>query len=308
MAQNSEGSFKQRLFRYFQPVGRVEGFNPDFTSLDLGSSLNSMPGSREFYYLNRFSSDDLKAIMSEVGLVRHLEKKGFGELHIQIDIDEAMVHYLKLYNGEIKPGNLLLDLRLTETKFRPAEEFFSERIGALTFDMIVIEWLSAQNPKGEFSDDKPQLPGQKKPGLGILNYCFEMMYVVAREITRDGFMDVPDHMHGAVMYSRKFKFFNPAHEAVLRAIIRDLSDFHLLDISWGMITDTVIDKDKGKPQVYDPSEQIFSVSDRMHKYFQSRKYRNRFNEVYKKKHYYLDYDEMVKRRDKILKKKNIVEL
>jgi hypothetical protein len=135
-----------------------------------------------------------------------------------------------------------------------------------------------------------------------------MMYVVAREVIKDGFLDIPDHMHGAIMYSKKFKFFNPIHEGILRAIMRDLGTYSLSDISWGFITQTIIDEYKNEPQAYAPSEQVFYVSERMREYFHSKKYVSVYNKYFRRKHFRFEYDEMVKRRDIMLKKKSIVDL
>jgi len=174
--------------------------------------------------------------------------------------------------------------------------------------MIVIEWLSAKNPINAFNSEKPQLPGQTNPGLGVLKYCFEMLYIMAKEVFKDGFLDIPDHMHGAIMYSKKFKFFDPAHEGVIRAMGRDLRRYSLSDISWGAITETIIDLTNNKPAIYDPGEQIHYVSRRMKKYFYSKKYKSVLLKYYEKKKYYFDYDEMRKRREIILQSKKIEDL
>jgi hypothetical protein len=169
--------------------------------------------------------------------------------------------------------------------------------------MIVIEWLSLQNPFKGFHGGKPPLPGQVNPGLGALKYCFEMMYRVGSMMVKDGFMDIPDHMSGAMMYSKKFKFFDPRHEAILRAVMRDLKEYSLRDITWGMITGTVIDTYKNQSQAYDPCEQIYATSERVKKYFTSHMYMSVYNKYYKRKKYRFNYSRMVEKRDEILKKK-----
>jgi hypothetical protein len=70
-----------------------------------------------------------------------------------------------------------------------------------------------------------------------------------------------------------------------------------------MITGTIIDVKTGQPQVYDPSEQIYPVSRRLKKYFASKRYMQKFNEVYKKKKYFFDYERMVRMREEIMKTK-----
>ncbi|MCX7680059.1 MAG: hypothetical protein N2316_12705 [Spirochaetes bacterium] len=301
---------KNAIFKYFEPIdisAAISAENSDSKLVDDDFNFFSTPRKRTHLFLNRFTERAIFDIAMKVGLVSHLAKIGFHDLIVVIDRDEAMIHYLKIYDKKVEPQCLLIDLRLSESRFVPKGELFAQK-GIATLDMIVIEWLSAENPRNDFDPTRPQLPGQKKPGLGCLNYLMEMMYIVGREVIKDGFMDIPDHMHGAIMYSRKFKFFNPAHEAILQAILRDLQGHSLLDISWGMITGTIVDARTGVPQVYDPSEQIFPLSRRMKNYFRSKFYRKKFDEIYRKKQYRFEYEKMVQLRNEILKSKSVVEL
>ena len=282
----------------------------DLKNLDLSDTLDNfqgLSGSRKLF-LNRFNEKELTEIISSIGLSEHLEAMGFDKVLIDVDKDENHIHYLKLYWKNKEPDKQLIDLRVSNNIFVPDKKFFEEKDNPLPFDMITIEWLSAKNPLKTFDEEKPQLPGQTNPGLGVLKYCFSLLYIVAKNIYKDGFLDIPDHMHGAIMYSKKFKFFDPVHEAILRAVMRDLRGYSLADISWGVITETIIDKYKNTPAVYDPGEQIHYVSRRMRKYFKSRKYIDTFNKYYKRKKYYFDYNEMVIRREEILKSRNITDL
>ncbi len=295
---------KQSLLKYFQPADQSNALSGAFSDLDIESGFNnaSYYSEGEVKFLKKFSKEDILNLMQTVGLVEHLESKGFNKLHLEINVDEALINHLKIYYRENTPENILINLRVSESRFVPEKRFIEERSDIFVLDMVVIEWLYAQNPFEDFDPEKPQLPRQKKPGLGSLNYLMEIMYHVAKEVVKDGFMDVPEHFHGAVMYSRKFRFFNPIHEAILKAILRDLSHYSLVDLSWGMITKTIIDKSTGEPQDYESSEQIFPVSRRMQEYFSSRKYREQFKEAYDQKEYYLDYNLMQERRNDILKR------
>ncbi|HOO72290.1 MAG TPA: hypothetical protein PK926_11060 [Spirochaetota bacterium] len=293
---------KSNLFKSLQPVNMSDVLNRGFNGLDIGQDLGTLQSSsREKRFLRTFTADGLFSIMKKVGLVEHLSKLGMDDVFTTIDVDDTGINYMKIYWKEEKPEMMLFDLRLSESRFLPDKRFFEDEDSIIPYDMVVIEWLSAQNPMVTFSNDKPQLPGQSRPGLGILRYCFDMMYIVAKEIIKDGFLDIPDHFHGAVMYSKKFKFFDPAHEGVLRALMRDLKQYSLYDITWGILTGTIIEQYTNAPQPYDPSEQIFYVSERMRHYFRSSKYRNVYNKYYKRKKFKFNYDEMVARRKEVLK-------
>lgn len=278
--------------------------------IDFSETFESLPGltGSKRLFLGRFNEQDLLEMMDKTGLTLHLKSQGFEKLLIDIDRDQSQIYYFRLYWQEIKPEKLLVDLRLSETTFIPDKKFFKDENAPLPYDMIVIEWLSAKNPMKNFDDSRPQLPGQTNPGLGVMKYCFDLLYIMAKQIYKDGFLDVPDHMHGAMIYSRKFKFFDPVHEGILRAVMRDLADFSLSDISWGVITHTIIERYKNEPASYEPGEQIFCVSRRMRKYFNSKRYKTTFKKYYNRKRYYFDVEEMKKRRDEMLKTKKIEDL
>jgi len=300
---------KSSLFPSLQPVDMSDVLGKEFSNIDIGQDLGTLHTSTaEKRFLRTYTAADLMSLVTKVGLEEHLSKQGLSGIFVTTDLDQNGVNYMKLYWKKEKPENILFDLRLSETKFVPDKRFFEDPEKVMAYDMILIEWLSAQNPLTQFDGGKPQLPGQSRPGLGVLRYCFDMMYIVAREVIKDGFLDIPDHFHGAVMYSKKFKFFDPAHEGVLRALMRDLKDYPLYDISWGIMTGTIIEEYKNEPQPYDPSEQIFYVSERMKSYFHSGKYRSTYNKYYRRKKFRFEYDLMVSKRDEILRTKDIREL
>jgi len=287
----------------------IEDFiNKQLAELDFDSSHQNILKNNNNLFLGKFSTNDFYQMMEQVGLLHHLKNLGFKDILVKIEITEEGLNLFKAYHQKESSDNLLMDLKVSESKFIPSKKFFSAEIKPQTYDMIVIEWLSANNPQQKFSGDRPQLPGQNNPGLGILKYYFKLMYIVAKEVEKDGFLDIPDYVHGAIMYSRRFKFFDPAHEGVLQALLRDLKDYSLADISWGIITKTIIEKYKNEPQIYNPSEQIFYVSDKMKKYFYSSNYKKIFKKYYKRKKFRFDYDEMLKEKENILKKATISSL
>lgn len=286
---------------------KVDLINTDIDLSGINWSFQSLIDSRDLY-LGRFSEKDIRNIIRSIGLLDYLESLGFSDVHIDINRDENYINYLKIYWQDKVPENLLLDLRVSEHTFIPHERFFEDGFNIEPYNMILVEWLSAQNPRGVFDEKRPQLPGQSKPGLGVLKYCFQLLSVVSGEVFKDGFLDIPTHMHGAMMYSKAFMFFDPVQEAILRAVMRDLKNYSLADVSWGVITETIIDLDKNRPAVYDPGEQIHYVSKRMQKYFESPKYIKTFNKYFYRKKYRFDYEAMVRKREEILRTKKIEDL
>ena len=295
---------KDNLFKYFKPVD-IKKNNNDIAETDISESLDGLPGFHDKrLFLKRFNVNDWHKIFNDVGFSSYLKGIGLADIKISSGADEYSINYLKIYYNDIDPDNLLMDLRVTEKAFMPDKEICGDYHFDVPLYMILIEWLSLQNPFRKFDRNKPGLPGQANPGLGGLKYCFELMYTVGSMMVKDGYMDIPDHMSGAVMYSKKFKFFDPKHEAILRAVMRDLKDYPLRDITWGMITGTVIEEYKNLPQTYDPCEQIYATSERMKDYFSSRSYMSVYHKYYKRKRYRFNYSDMVGKREEILKMKS----
>ena len=300
-----------KIFKRKAPKDNLRGpLKFDDSDINLSNRAISISdfSSSQKLFLKRFKEEDIYFIMKRIGLLRHLKRMGFKNLLVEIDVDDAAINYMKVYWEEKIPSKQLIDLRVSESTFLPDSKYFPPNANILPYNMIKIEWLSAKHPLNEFNDNKPQLPGQANPGLGVLKFCFRVLYIIAKLVYKDGFIDIPTHMHGAIMYSKKFKFFDPVHEGMIRAIIRDLKGYSLSDISWGILTGTIVDLGKSKPVTYDPGPQIHYVSRRMKKYFRSKKYRQTRNIYYKKKRYHFDYEEMIKRKSAMLTLKKLEDL
>lgn len=308
----SEQHPKGKNFKNFTKVdfAITEPVNINLDELDIIGGLGNLQNFESFHhlFLGRFSEKEMYEKIRATGMIAHLNSMGFDDLKLVIDKDENGIYYLKIYWQEQIPENQLLDLRVSENYFMPDKKFLPANEEVIPYDMILIEWLSAKNPRESFTKERPQLPGQSSPGLGILKYCFKLLYNVSSEIFKDGYFDIPNHLHGAIMYSKQFKFFDPVQEAVVRAITRDLKEYSLSDISWGVITQTIIDLTEDRPVLYEPSEQVHYVSDRMKRYFESEKYVTTFKEHYHRKKYRLNHGEMLGKREEILKYKRIEDL
>jgi len=282
--------------------------NKKISDLNFDFSHHSILNSQNSLFLGRFSQNDFHEMIDRVGLLDHLARKGFKDILVKIEIEDNGLNHFRAYDQKETADRLLMNLKVSESRFQPENKFFRNESKPVTYEMIVIEWLSAHNPNQSYFENRPQLPGQTSPGLGVLKYYFALMYLVAKEVAKDGFLDIPDYVHGAIMYTKKFKFFDPIHEGVLQALLRDLKNYSLSDISWGILTKTIIETYKNQPQVYNPSEQIFYVSKKMRDYFHSKYYKNIFRKYYKRKNFRFDYQKMLAKREEILKNKKIADL
>lgn len=300
---------KKPLFGTLFSADDFGALGDDFSPLDSlrDGGFRSSPHGAKF--LNRYDVDEMVRILKKVGMVRQLAAKGYPDPVYDIFKDSQQIHYFRIFPDAKKdPSRVLVDLRLSEKRFIP-DKLRVDAYRDMLFDMFAVEWLQTQNPDAAaFTAERPQLPGQLRPGLGCLKYLLLMMKEVAPGITIDGFLDVPDHFHLAVMYSRSFLFFDPVMQGMVKAILRDTEGETLNDITWGAMTGTLIDRKSGEPFVYTPSNEMFPVSPRLNKYFSHRSYQRQAKDAFKGHKYVFDRTAMEKRRAEMLKKRDVSEL
>lgn len=286
-------------------LGDMKYESLDDVECTLGAFSHSSTCEEKF--LNIFSDVDMRRIFIKSGLMAKMNECGFDNIVIDINRDSENIFYLKAYNGRIDSDALLLDLRMSERKYAPPRDLVGGSAGLVSLDVLLMEWLATSNPRGAFTRRRPQLPGQKAPGLGALEQLFKVMEIMGEEIKRDGVMNVPDHYHNAVFYSKKFRFIDPLHEGILVALRRDLGTHPLADVSWGFATGTVIDDVTGACFRYAPSEQVFPMSGRMREYFSSPEYQKKMSEGSSRR-FRLEVKKMKQLRKDLLKTRKAEEL
>ncbi|HPD56693.1 MAG TPA: hypothetical protein P5294_07820 [Smithellaceae bacterium] len=269
----------------------------DINSGDFLCGLPAHAGDKEcrHLFLNIYDEEKIRKRFEQIGLISYLHDKGYTKIKISADKEGSFTSRLSVYDATSAPENIIIDTRFSETVFTPHAEFcavVNEKREACSFNLIVIEWLETINPRAQFTAERPQLPGQKKPGLGVLSYIKNFLPLLGADAARDGFLKVADHVHNAIIYADIFMFVNPARQGYLNAMRRDLEKFTLSEIAWGFLTETIYDAKTGTPEKYIPSEQVLPLADRLMEIFTSRKYAEGVKAVYDKKSFLFDFERM----------------
>ncbi len=282
--------------------GRKSDLFNDMERIDLGSyeQMSSSLRSKD-RFLGELTEKNLRSLMNRSGLTDKLEKRNITEFSLNIFSDESGIDHLGIFDEN---DEMIIDLRLSKKRF----VWGIDCDVCNTYDMIVIEWLSTRNPHQiEFSRERPQLPGQPYPGLGCLKNMLKMMYLFSKKIACDGFLDIPDHLHLSVMYSKSFYFVDPDTEGRLRSLLESLKHESLYTIAWAAVTNAILNKADNSVFVYRPSEQVFPVSRRLKAYFSSKEY-NEKAARHLDTEYYINRDILEKNRKQLLKNHTIAEI
>ena len=224
----------------------------------------------------RYDPGELRERIAASGLLAGLSERGYPDPILRLSCADSSDQRICLYAGEETRDRLLLEARLQISPFHPRRPIgpFTEES---SFRMLVIHWLVLSSPEGAFTVDRPRLPGQEKPGLGLLNRTITLLKAFSRELSVDGVLDVPDHFHTALFYSRAFRYLDPEAEGRFQAIARDLSGVPLALASDAIREGCLVDRNTGAPMPWPVAEQVMAVRGPWRRFLRSPSYREARN-------------------------------
>lgn len=235
------------------------------------------------YFLGFYSSLGIQYALEKYGFFKFLKEKGYENIKLTINTKDPFKQRVAVYYETEKPENLLVEL-VVKRKHITVHSPFPSTVHEKNYEVIAVEWLLMQNPKGKFSSEKPRLPGQKYPGLGIGDMTMEILVIMCGRLRTAGLLNRPEHFHNAQIYSSQFRFIDPVNEARRRAIARDLLPHHPLSVvSWAIDLKCVTEN--GKHFEWHGTDQIIPIDRDLKEYFHGRKY-ERFVEELSMEYYY----------------------
>jgi hypothetical protein len=231
-------------------------------------------------FLGIYDEDQIMKILEKAGIVGILHKKGYRNLIISLSKQDNYTSRLYVNFDTLEKETRLLELIVREGIFRPTECFVDGFDFHEGLSMLLVEWLALQDPRAEFEHGKPRLPGQQYPGLGGLKNLQGMLHLFGKSMGKDAIIDIPEYYHAAVIYarmyseiySRMYSFFSPFDAGKLQAMIRDLYDKPLSEVSFAIAMDCLLDAKNGEKVQWRPSEQIYPISKRLKHYVEHKGY------------------------------------
>ena len=217
--------------------------------------------------MNRYDAATLRAMFAKAGTLALLERKGFDDLDVMIDSTGRALPHILLLGSKDGIRHVLLDAILGEGCIGP--EFFARRGLAIEqpVELLVVYWLREEDPTAAFAADRPALPLQHHPGLGVLRSAFRVAVQIASELGKDGVASCPKFFHDAVIFfrSRLFLFLDGEEQGRFEALRRDLQSLALGDASLAILAGCVRDA-AGAAAPWNPSFQVCPLSPRLTDY------------------------------------------
>ncbi len=212
------------------------------------------------------------------GILEGLARRGYPDPLLALECADPQDQRVLLYAGNASRDRLLMEVRLQIRAFRPGKPTGPFPEGTV-FRMILIHWLLLSDPERPFSIDRPRLPGQERPGLGLLSECLTLLRGIGGELPLDGVLDIPDHYHTALFYSRRFRFLDPSAEGQFQVMSRDLKGIPLALASEAVQEGCLRNRATGRPIPWEPAEQVMPLRVPLRSYLRSPEYRRACHEA-----------------------------
>ena len=217
-------------------------------------------GSRRTRFLNHFSPHGIELLLERSGLLDLLRGAGFPNPTVVVDLHHPAGQSVRVF-GDSGRKELLIETRLARDR-RTLEGF----------ELLRIEWLLMQNPRGRFSSSRPALPGQNNPGLGLLGEMMSLIVLLAEQLGLDGVLFIPSHYHLAAQARKYLHFCHPADEAWYLALRSGLGELPLAEATLSVAAGQVIDQETAEPVPWRPMPMVLPLSDGLKQHFASAEY------------------------------------
>jgi acetoin utilization deacetylase AcuC-like enzyme len=218
-------------------------------------------------FLGFYTRQGLELTLERSGLLDRLRSRGFTEPTVEMELGNPAGDTVRLY-GDRDRQALLIEARLRIDR---------REIQGLA--LLRIEWMLLQNPRATFTPERPRLPGQKHPGLGLLSDLMALFVLACDRLQLDGVMFVPAHFHTAAQGRKHLRFVDPEHEALIRALERMFKGRTLAEASQIVAEGRVVDARTGQPFEWRAMPMVLPVSEGLRSYLNESEYQKKVDEA-----------------------------
>jgi len=217
--------------------------------------------------------------LSDYGVWKALEEKGYAEPQLVIRSTDPFRQTLKIFTEPDAPedeDHLLCELRVFDAHLSGPCPLTGK---TFEVDALVIDWLNFQNPRAAFTREKPRLPGQVYPGLGILRLSMHAILDLAKQTGKEAVINIPEYYHNAVLYHPAFRFFSAYVQGRFLALMKVLMHLSLAEGSHAVSRQKVLYGMDAGPFIWKPHEQVLGLVPRISEYFTSELYAQKCREA-----------------------------
>lgn len=227
-----------RIAREIQP-GELSD-SSELTAEDLEEALG-IRSHRQKLLLGFYTAAGMEHALYRYGLLDQLERLGYR--HFRAAFDRAGPgERVRVYGEADRTEHLLVEVIL-------------EKRRVLGVEVLYVHWLSLRNPRAQFNDKRPRLPGQEVPGLGLAREAGSMLARMAIRLGLGGVVFRPAHYHTAYPARHDFAFVDPERQGRFEALVRDLGHLPLAEVT--SLLDEGRVRMNGEPYAWEADEMAY---------------------------------------------------
>jgi hypothetical protein len=224
-------------------------------------------------FLDFYSQRGLEVVFERYGLTAKLRGLGFRQLDFSLERHPEGYDIFRVHTQGTRHPLVELIARVARLPPETLNLLGGRLAQAEERSFLNVKWLRMQNPFARPPDDRPLFPGQAFPGLGIGRELMALLQMICVRLELDGVFELPERMHNAVLYFRRFRFLEPELQGVMTAILRDTREHQLVDLAWNVECGQLLDEVSGKSFRWIPSEQVLPRVGPVRTYLDSDAYR-----------------------------------
>lgn len=184
------------------------------TGMDDVAEQLGIPTPRRQLLLGFYSAEGLEHGLERYGLLGELRRMGFGPFDAELRDEGGVGQTARLI--DLPTGQALIEVVL-------------ERREVAGAPMLYVHWLALRNPRARFSPERPQLPGQNAPGLGLAREMMEILMRMAARLGLEGLAFRPASYHLAYGGRETLRFVDPSRQGRFEALMDLLKGVPLVD-------------------------------------------------------------------------------
>ena len=191
--------------------------------------------------LGFYSPEGLERALSRYGMTAKLEHLGYSDIRFEV-IASAGGDAIRLLGCDRGKEHTLIEAVL-------------ERRRISDWDFLFVNWLALRHPRARFTEERPRLPGQDAPGLGMAREMVELLAQLSHELNLDGVAFRPSWYHTAFSVRDRGRFVDAKRQGRFEALTRDLAGVPLLEATHALAEGRV--KLNGQPYSWEPDDMAY---------------------------------------------------
>jgi len=272
--------YYQRVYKHLDP-DRLQHQQKNWPE-ETTSPLIDPGDESDSEFLDYYSVEGLRLALEEYGFLAKIRAQGISNPRLSLHRHKEGYDIFRIHRAS--SPHLIVEL---VAERGPLSIEAGKFLDVADRRFLLVKWLRMQNPLAKPSPGRPLLPGQDFPGLGLGREMMVLLQLICARLNLDGVIELPERIHNAAMYFKRFCFVDPEMQGILTAILRDTRDRKLAELAWGIELGKLTDQATSKPFRWIAKEQVLPRSGPICRYFNSSEYKEKARAAMQQHHFLL---------------------